>query len=328
MNRSGPTPATLLRGALAAALLACTLQATAAEGPLDFAFASAAAPRAENSAAGGRAWKFAEFSGLRLVPREAGGAPNAHPRTLAPEPLRQALAALNWVDRDGEKKPLFGAGELADLAPTLARAFAAATPEQDVLLLSTSRRDGNVLTIPLSITARLFVQDEALQIVVQEARADLFGPYRASGIVPKLAFGSRATASATTLQADGLTLRRRDWVALAAPAPAAPAPIVAPVAAPAPIVAPVAAPAPAPVRAATPAAPATAAVPAGTAATPPAAAPAPRVAATPPAPGTKRDDAYYDEQEQRLRGLARLRDRGLISEAEYQQKRREVLQGL
>lgn len=320
MNRPGFPPAHPLRAAIAATLLAATLHAAAAEGPLDFAFGSGAAPRAESSAAGGRAWKFAEYSGVRLVPREAGAVPNGHPRTLAPEPLRQALAAINWVDRDGEKKPLFGAGELADLAPALVRAFAAATPEQDVLLLSTSRRDGNVLTIPLSITARLFVQDEALQLIVQDARTDFFGGYRASGIVPRLTFGSRATGSATTLQADGLTLRRRDWIALAASAPTAPPPVVAPAAAPAPIVAPVAPAAP------VVAAPA-AALPVPAPAPAPAAVPA-RPAAAPAAPAVKRDDAWYEEQEQRLRGLKRLRDRGLITEEEYQQKRREILQGL
>jgi hypothetical protein len=63
----------------------------------------------------------------------------------------------------------------------------------------------------------------------------------------------------------------------------------------------------------------------------PAAAPA-AAAATPvqpaAAPGRARDPAFYDEQEQRLRTLKRLRDNNLISEDEYQQKRREVLQQL
>ncbi len=41
-----------------------------------------------------------------------------------------------------------------------------------------------------------------------------------------------------------------------------------------------------------------------------------------------RDNGFYQEQEQRLRGLKRLLEQGLISEAEYQQKRREILQTL
>ena len=58
----------------------------------------------------------------------------------------------------------------------------------------------------------------------------------------------------------------------------------------------------------------------------PAAPPAP--AAAVPAPQRPRDAAFFEEQELRLSTLKRLRDRGLISEEEYQQKRREVLDKL
>jgi hypothetical protein len=51
-------------------------------------------------------------------------------------------------------------------------------------------------------------------------------------------------------------------------------------------------------------------------------APAPAPAARPAAP------ASADEIEQRLLTLKRLRERNLISEEEYQQKRREILQAL
>ena len=47
--------------------------------------------------------------------------------------------------------------------------------------------------------------------------------------------------------------------------------------------------------------------------------------AAPAAPTGTRDAAFYEEQEQRLLALKRLRDKGLISEAEYQAKRQEVL---
>ncbi len=56
--------------------------------------------------------------------------------------------------------------------------------------------------------------------------------------------------------------------------------------------------------------------------------PAPAAAAAPTAPAKPRDAAFYEEQEQRLRALKRLRDAGLISEDEYQAKRREVLGAL
>jgi hypothetical protein len=51
-------------------------------------------------------------------------------------------------------------------------------------------------------------------------------------------------------------------------------------------------------------------------------------AAAPAVPAPPRDAAFFEEQEARLRTLKRLRDSGLISEDEYQQKKREVLSTL
>jgi hypothetical protein len=48
--------------------------------------------------------------------------------------------------------------------------------------------------------------------------------------------------------------------------------------------------------------------------------------AAPAATPRLRDPGFAEEVEQRLLTLKRLFDRGLISEAEYQQKRKEVLQ--
>jgi hypothetical protein len=47
-----------------------------------------------------------------------------------------------------------------------------------------------------------------------------------------------------------------------------------------------------------------------------------------PLPAKPRDAAFFNEQAQRLDGLKNLREKNLITEAEYQQKRGEVLQGL
>jgi hypothetical protein len=62
-----------------------------------------------------------------------------------------------------------------------------------------------------------------------------------------------------------------------------------------------------------------------------AAAPAAIVRGTPQTAAEKarpRDAAYFEEQEMRLRTLERLRKSGLITEAEYQQKRADVVEGL
>ena len=135
----------------------------------------------------------------------------------------------------------------------------------------------------------------------------------------------------------------------AAPQVAAPAAVPAPARTAAPAAPQVAAPAavPAPARAAAPAAPQVAA-PAATAAAAAAAAAATAPAAAVPAraapaaaapaaaapaaaasaPRRARDAASLEEQELRLRTLKRLRDAELITEQEYQQKRKEVLEQL
>jgi len=61
---------------------------------------------------------------------------------------------------------------------------------------------------------------------------------------------------------------------------------------------------------------------------PAAAAAAAAARATPVVPAPARDAAYFEEQELRLRTLKRLRDAGLLSEQEYLQKRKEVLDRL
>lgn len=148
---------------------------------------------------------------------------------------------------------------------------------------------------------------------------------RALDSVARLFGGGSAAAAAAApaaapAQPQSLQTLMSPQTATKPAAPAAAAQPVAPGLAPAAAVAvPAAAAAAAAATAAQPAprAPATAA---------PAAPPAP--AAAVPAPQRPRDAAFFEEQELRLSTLKRLRDRGLISEEEYQQKRREVLDKL
>lgn len=239
-----------------------------------------------------RTWRIAEFTAIQRAAREPGAAPNQQPATIAPETLRQLLAPARLVVGQNNVA-LFHPDELSDLIEPLSEALSVAGPGDDLLLLSTHRRGEGVLRTPTGLTARLFVQGDALNLVVHEARRDFVNAYIGSRIPPTFTFGSRAAAGAVTLQDPGATLRRADWLVIPLQRVAA-----APVAAPAPLVV------------LPPAAPAPQAAP-----TP---APAPR-AATP---------ASADEIEQRLLTLKRLRERGLISEEEYQQKRREILQAL
>ena len=292
----------LKTGLLLSVLVGAALPAQA--GVMDFLFGKKTESEAKVSP-NQRVWRVAEFTAIRIEPREAGASPNAQPVMVQPELLRQQLALVRVRLRSGEA-PLFFPDELAELIEPIAQALSVAGPEDDLVLLSTARRDAGVLGTPLGITARLFVQGDALNLIVNDARLDFVNAYIGSRIPPTFIFGSRTRAGTATIQSVSGISRRADWVALPLAA------ITGAAAAPAPTKAP----APAAVTAAPMAPAAPAAAPAPASMDKPAPAAAPRA----------RDAAFADEIEQRLIILKRLRDKGLISEEEYQQKRKEVLQ--
>ncbi|HWP19626.1 MAG TPA: SHOCT domain-containing protein, partial [Burkholderiaceae bacterium] len=238
-----------------------------------------------------------EFTEIRLVPRESQAEPNRHPASYTPEQLRRWMETVTFA-RDGRQEPLFGSDELAELPGPLSQALASAGPGDDIILLSTSRRDSGILASPLGITARIFVQGDALNLIVQEARLDFVNAYRGSRLLPEFQFGSRARGGDVRLASAQGEARRGDWLAFRGTPAQVPAPAL---------------------TTATPAAPA-AAAPAPSGARP--------AAAGQTAVPATRDARFYEEQEQRLQALKRLRERDLITEEEYQTKRREILQSL
>jgi Short C-terminal domain len=234
-----------------------------------------------------RLWRIGEFTTVQLVSAEAGAGPNQHPARVTADALRWQLGGIRTTV-DDKMVALFAADEVNEFAEPLAQALAAAGPADDVLLVSSSRRGASFLTDVTAVTARLFVQDGSLQFIVRDARAAFVKEYINSRNPPKFNHGSRASASGVALVNSSATSRRGDWLALGLSVPgAAPAVVAAPV-----IAAPVA-------GMATPTAPA-AAVPAV-------------------------QEPLQTEAEHRLATLKRLRDRGLISEEEFQEKRKEVL---
>lgn len=256
-------------------------------------------------------WRLANFTWVKRVPAEAGAAPSAHPAALSPEAL-QALLAPVQVTVEERPEPLFARDELKGLARALSEALALARPGEDLLLLSTAKRHGGFMETALGLTARLFVADGALHLLVHDARLDFMGRYAAEHRLPDFVYGSRAQASTTPLQAPGARALRADWLALPLAAMSAPAPAAMSAPAPAGM------PAPAPAATSAPA-PAVAASPL----------PPPAPAADPaPAPVARRDEAFYEAQALRLKALKKLRDEGLLSEAEYQQKREAILKTL
>lgn len=288
-----------LRAAALAAGLACGL-GMAQAGVLDFLFGGSKADTRPAEAAPANWYRLiGEFSEVRIVPAEAGSAANAHPANVSAQTLRQLLGAVRFKTAAAEEA-LFAADELDEIAGPTSEALRLAKPGDDVQLRSSSKRGGGLNTRPYAVTARLFVLGDRLNLIVGDPRADFYFRYRSTGKLPELGYGSRAAESTAkvAMQRLGVPGARGDWLEIPLSGEAAPMP-AARVAAPAPP--------PAPAAAAAVAAPAAAPVPAP--------APAPRV----------RDAAFAEEVEQRLGTLKRLRDKGLITEDEYQQKRREVL---
>jgi hypothetical protein len=244
------------------------------------AFARAAEP-------GQTQWKIASFTWVKRVPAEPGAPANAHPAALEAKALTAALAKVT-ATLDGHELPLFAQDELLALSPALGEALALAQPGEDLVLLSTWKRGNGFMEPSVGLTARLFVRDGALNLLVHEARLNFMDRYLADRTLPTFAYGSRTAASGASLQAPGATRLRNDWLALPISAtPQVPAPAMAPLA-PAPL----------------PAQPA------------------------PDAPAGPRDAAFYEAQRERLKALKRLRDENLITEAEYQDRRGAIVKTL
>jgi hypothetical protein len=241
-------------------------------------------------------WKLSTFTWVKRVPAEPGAPANAHPAAL-PEDAIQAMLGPVQVKDGGKNIPLFGKDELRDLSKALSEALALARPGEDLVLVSSSKHGNGFLTGFLEratgLTARIFVHDGALNLILHDARLDFMDRYLSdNSTMPTFTYGSRKNASAEVLQAPRAKRLRGDWLTFSLAAALAPAPIATPPMV-APIVAPIAPPNPAPE----------------------------------PAP-TARDSAFYEAQTQRLKALKRLRDENLISEAEYQEKREAILKTL
>jgi Short C-terminal domain len=250
------------------------------------------ASRAEGAPADAkqRVWRIREFTRIELVSREAGASDNQHPATVAPDALKQQLALVQ-ASVKGAPQTLFAADELGDLVGPLAQALDRARPGDDVLLLSSSRREGGLLAAPTAVTARLFVQGGNLQLIVHDARFEFYDAYRGTQNAPRFSYGSRASAGSAAVQSDGAKTQRADWLSIPLTAQNAPSAPSAPSAQPATM-------------------------------------PAPVQSVAPPPARIPKDAAAGDDIERRLETLKRLRDKGLITEDEYQQKRKEILQQL
>jgi hypothetical protein len=242
-------PRTLRHIAAATLLLAATagVHAVTAESPTT---RSKGVDTPTVKGAGRQFWQISDYTTVQLLPREPGGADNQHPWTVDPDVLKRQLESVQVV-RGGSAKTLFGSGEVDTLLPTLVEVFAKARPDQDIAVVSAGRHDDNTFLGVTAVTARLFVADGRLNLIVRDAREDFYDKARGRGTAPSFTVGSRTTAGSADLRSASGRNTRPDWLVLstepvaAPPAMAAPAAPAAPVAAspaPAAPVAPAAAP--------------------------------------------------------------------------------------
>ncbi|MEP6506317.1 MAG: SHOCT domain-containing protein [Betaproteobacteria bacterium] len=268
-------------------------------------------PPIQRGTTGRQLWRISDYTTVELVAREPGAAASQHPHQVEQNTLHALLQQVQTV-RSGAAKPLFAIDELNAIVPPLTEALANARADQDVALVSAARHEDNTFYGITAVTARLFVVDGHLNLIVRDARLDFYDTARGSGMAPHFTVGSRTAPGTSAIQSASATNQRADWLVLAnaSTPPVAPAAVVAPVA---PM---------APVAPAAPMAPAAVVAPAA-----PVAVPAPVVTPAPVAPAAPAA-APVGDAEQRLTQLKRLYDKGLITKSEYEKKRQEIIKGL
>lgn len=238
------------------------------------------------------------YSYVRIERAEPGAAPSLHPASVGPAALQALLSQIRF-DRNS---PLFNADELQEIVPHLVAALSRARPEHDLSFAVAGKHSALGIFVPRSVTTgRLFRTAEGLQLIVGLAQKPFESQYTATGYLIPFEPGRRAAAVDRTVSlsvaSTAGTAKRADWLSLdpaievaSPPAPAAPAAVAT-------------MPAARPAAAAAPAAP-------------------------PAQPATPDADALYRSASERLKALQRLRDGGLITPQEYEEKRRQILREL
>ena len=243
------------------------------------------------------AYSAGEFDQIYAVVSEA-GANNTQPASISAEALSKLLLQIKLVAGNKEV-PWLEEESAQSLANGIAKFLAKANSAQEGIFLVTSRTSSGIISGKLGNSGRVFVNQQGLNLIVGEAHVEFFNAYRATRMIRKFEFGSRKQASKVVLQSPYLQAGRRDWLSL-----------------------------PLQVQASVPVAPAAVSLslPAAAPASPAALAPAAPLAA--PAPSAASIEQTFQAHESRLKGLKRLREQNLISEEEYQAKRREILKDL
>lgn len=296
-------------------------------------------------------WNDAEYGYVHIEKAVGAQEPNDHPIAFTPEQIQLALSELQFQQGEKKPKPLFTEAELKDISVPIAEGLARAEPDQDITFAATGRPGGvlNLLTERSVTTGRVFYKNDRLNIVFGLIRESFEDQFRATGVLRPFTPGSRQapleTTKVTVLPAKGVdyaAAERKDWIQMAPYAwSEKPVEETLPAGIPAAPVAGVSPPASAHTATAASAANApSAAVSTAPVVTRPPVAPTARSPSTvtssasgsssagSSAVATESEEAYYGRFEARLKTLRKLREQGLITEQEYQQKRRAILEEL
>jgi len=236
---------------------------------------------------------------VRIERIESSAPENAHPFNISPAALRQILVPLKVKGTISVlPEPIFTDAELEEITTHLTTALAKAGPKEDVTFAVTGEHGiiaGGKYSPKKVTTGRIFVRDGKLNVIF----GIIHGPYEpkqwSDGFEKPFTPGARAgrIEYVWTILPEGARLadKRADWVIFDAAG----------------IQATTAAPASAPV---------------------PASAPAVQRSGNAAAPAATDSDGRYREIESKLNVLNRLKQNGLITEEEYRERRRVILQGI
>jgi hypothetical protein len=170
-------------------------------------------------------WEFAPYSWVKRIPAEKGVPANGQPFKVDAATLAQALSGVRLVVKTREE-PLFLPAEVAAMADVMAEALSLAQPGEDLQVLSTMSRGRGMFTSSKTITARVFVVDGKLNLIVHDARLEfLYYATITETRLPLFEFGSRAKASEVSLKDAQAEARRADWLVLPLTPVVVPAPM-------------------------------------------------------------------------------------------------------
>lgn len=233
--------------------------------------------------------KWGEWDQLSLEKHT--GAPNSHPVQLSVEQIAEALASIQ-IQAFRQIRPLFSEGEVRRFSLALALALAKATPEQDVVFVSTGEHEEGLTAPTQANSGRVFYAEGRINILIGLAHHDFLADLRqGSQQAPKFATGSRNQAARDVkvmgLRKGDAKVIRNDWIAITPPKIQPKKKLYI--------------------------------APANAKST------QYKAVATPTEAAPVDDETYYKKQESRLRSLQKMYEQGLINEVELKAKRAAVL---